>query len=152
VFVRELVPRWAIATLARLAYNEPYLALPMRHRYGPIEDGAPNEVEYAWRLPDGWARVRGVPSGTGDSVVAGSQEEFITEHYWGYTRQRDGSTVEYQVTHPRWGVWQVESPTVEGVDLSSLYGTEFARILKQPPSSALFADGSDIAVHMPLRL
>src|SRR3982751_5308324 len=30
-FIRELVPRPAIALVARLAYNEPYTALPMRH-------------------------------------------------------------------------------------------------------------------------
>src|SRR5438105_3314941 len=32
VFVRELVPRRAIALVARLFYGEPYLGLPMRHR------------------------------------------------------------------------------------------------------------------------
>lgn len=31
-FIKELVPRRAIATVARLAYNEPYEAVPMRHR------------------------------------------------------------------------------------------------------------------------
>ena len=30
-FIKEIVPRPAIATVARLAYNEPYVALPMRH-------------------------------------------------------------------------------------------------------------------------
>jgi len=30
-FIREIVPRLAIATVARLAYNEPYVTLPMRH-------------------------------------------------------------------------------------------------------------------------
>ena len=29
-FIRELVPRLAIATVAKLAYNEPYLAVPMQ--------------------------------------------------------------------------------------------------------------------------
>src|SRR5688500_10577936 len=36
-FLRELVPRRAIATVARLAYAEPYTALPMRHRLGPVQ-------------------------------------------------------------------------------------------------------------------
>ena len=31
VFIRELVPRRAIAWVAREWYNEPYRALPMRH-------------------------------------------------------------------------------------------------------------------------
>ena len=29
VFIRELVPRWAIAAVARGIYNEPYLSVPM---------------------------------------------------------------------------------------------------------------------------
>ena len=36
-FIREIVPKWAIATTARWTYNEPYLSLPMRHRVsGPV--------------------------------------------------------------------------------------------------------------------
>ncbi|MEO6056569.1 MAG: DUF2071 domain-containing protein [Gemmatimonadales bacterium] len=31
VFIRELVPRRAIAAVARWYYNEPYTAVPMRH-------------------------------------------------------------------------------------------------------------------------
>ena len=34
-FIRELVPRRAIAAVARLAYNEPYVARPMRHHLPP---------------------------------------------------------------------------------------------------------------------
>ena len=34
VFVRELVPRYAIAAIARFLYNEPYLSIPMRHHGG----------------------------------------------------------------------------------------------------------------------
>src|SRR5450432_3960682 len=84
-FIREIVPRAAIALVARLAYNEPYVALPMRHRFGGLAStGAPDVVEYEWKLPAGWAGMRVQPTGTGAAVVAGSQEEFITEHYWGY--------------------------------------------------------------------
>ena len=34
------------------------------------------------------------------------REEFITEHYWGYTAQRNGGCTEYKVEHPRWNVWK----------------------------------------------
>src|SRR5579862_2371478 len=128
-FIRELVPRSMIARVARLVYNEPYLALPMRHRFGaPTVDGAPETVEYRWRLSGGGAGMSVEPTGAGRSTEAGSQEEFITEHYWGYTRQRDGATVEYRVTHPSWRVWAVRNMQVIG-DMSQLYGEEFARLL-----------------------
>jgi len=40
------------------------------------------------------------------ALVAGSHEEFITEHYYGYCAQRDGGAIEYRVEHPPWNVWQ----------------------------------------------
>jgi uncharacterized protein YqjF (DUF2071 family) len=32
VFVKEIVPRWAIAAVARRCYEENYVAMPMRHQ------------------------------------------------------------------------------------------------------------------------
>ena len=152
-FIRELVPRQAIATVARLAYNEPYRAVPMRHR---IESGKANEqtrqsVEYSWRLGGRWTTLSVEPVGSSAPIESGSEEEFITEHYWGYTRQRDGGTIEYQVRHPRWRVWQVRNARLEG-DLSGTYGEEFAEVLRQPRRSAFLADGSEVSVHFPRRL
>jgi uncharacterized protein len=151
-FIKELVPRLAIATVARLAYNEPYDAVPMRHLYGDAEAlGAPGFVEYGWRVGKEWSRMRVTPVGAGAHAEPESEEEFITEHYWGYTPQRDGSTVEYQVVHPRWRVWRAEEVRLEG-DMAATYGAELARVLASQPSSAFLADGSAVAVGRPVRL
>lgn len=152
-FLRELVPRRAIAAVAKLTYNEPYTALAMRHRLGEIDaaTGAPGIVEYGWRRRGAWSRLSVEPVGTGRPLEAGSEEEFITEHYWGYTRQRDGGTVEYRVEHPRWRVWRVRNARVEG-DLASVYGTELASVLAGAPASAFLADGSAVSVLAPERL
>ncbi len=151
-FIREIVPRRLVAAVARLAYNEPYVALPMRHHYAERRGaGPPPVVEYTWRLPTGWAAVRVEPLCSGRPAAPGSEEEFITEHYWGYTRQRDGSTVEYRVTHPSWRIWSVGAASVTG-DLESLYGARFGAALSQPPASAFLAEGSAVAVARPERL
>ena len=150
-FIREIVPRRAIALVARLAYNEPYVARPMRHAIVPGEGGAPSRVSYEWRQDSEWSGLAVECSGPSREIEAGSEEEFITEHYWGYTRQRDGGTVEYRVTHPRGRVWTAERATLGG-DLVALYGSEIAAALNGPPSSAFVADGSAIAVHLPSRL
>ena len=152
-FVKELVPRRAIATVARAVYNEPYEALPMRHRVDHVvgDDRAPAVVEYGWRQPAGWSRLALEASGTATAIAPGSEAEFITEHYWGYTRQRDGRTVEYRVEHPRWRTWTASRATLEG-DTTGLYGRTFADVLASPPSSAFLAEGSAIAVHMPRRI
>lgn len=150
-FIRELVPRRAIALAARLAYNEPYRAVPMRHRVDGGAAGEPAHVEYGWRAGDAWTRIIAEPSGVAVAAATGSHEEFITEHYWGYTRQRDGGTVEYHVVHPPWRVRQVPAPRIEG-DLSLTYGGHFARVMGAAPDSALLADGSPVAVHRPGRI
>jgi uncharacterized protein YqjF (DUF2071 family) len=151
-FIRELVPRASIALVARLVYNEPYLALPMRHRYGPARSAdVPSTVEYGWKTAAGWSGMRGEVVGRGARAAPGSQEEFITEHYWGYTRQRDGTTIEYRVAHPPWRVWTIAAPEVTG-DLAAVYGPAFARALAGRPTSVFLADGSAVVVHAPLRL
>jgi uncharacterized protein YqjF (DUF2071 family) len=149
-FIRELVPRAAIAITARMTYNEPYRHLPMSHRLEP-NDSRPTRAEYRWTDDGGSCGV--VADGIGALTVPSpdSEEAFMTQRHWGYTRQRDGSTVEYRVAHSLWNVGRIERGNVIG-DTSRLFGGEFASILEWPPASALFADGSAIAVHKPVRL
>ena len=151
VFVRELVPRRAIALVARAAYNEPYLALEMSHRYEEGGTSGLTRREYAWRAEGGWTRIWATTRGEPRALVDGSEEEFITEHYWGYTRQRDGGTVEYRVDHPRWSVWQAQSAALDG-DTTPVYGPELARVLRAPPRSVFVADGSAVTVFAPRRI
>ena len=152
-FIREIVPRRAIAVVARLAYNEPYVALPMRHAIGVQmdPDDAPGMVEYEWRLRSEWSGLTLKASGRAAPLLSGSEAEFITEHYWGYTRQRDGGTVEYRVTHPRWRTWTVDAASVHG-DLSEPYGAALGGVLARAPDSAFLAEGSRIEVHTPVQL
>ena len=145
VFLKEVVPRRAIAFVARAAYNEPYVALPMRHDIA----GEPPAVEYGWRIGGAWSSVRARASGVGAIPAPGSREEFIAEHYWGYTRQRDGGTLEYRVEHPRWTVWRAELTELPPLHL--LYGAELAGALGQA-ASAFIADGSPVIVHRGVRL
>ena len=150
VFVKEIVPRAAIAAVARWAYNENYVAMPMRHRVDTsLEAGG--AVEYGWRMGGRWCAVRGRAEGPGRPLVAGSEAEFITEHYWGYARQRDGGTVEYQVEHPRWNTWSVAGAALD-CDVAALYGPAFAAPLGAAPRSALLADGSAVTVRRGVRI
>jgi len=139
-FVREIVPRRAIAWTARALYNEPYLACPMRHVV------TQEKCEYAWRFRGEWHRIAAEIRGQPASMAPGSAEEFIFEHYWGYTAQRDGGTVEYQVEHPSWSVWTAENPRLE-CDVGAIYGLVFAEALRAPPRSAFVADGSPVTVR-----
>ncbi len=151
VFVRELVPRAAIARVARLAYNEPYWAVPMRSSVPRALDEDPGRVSYEWRTGSRWQHV--AATARGPAVLPGgtSEEAFIAEHFWGYTRQRDGSTVEYEVSHPRWRVWAAVDPSLDA-DVPRLYGSSFARPLAATPALAFIAEGSAVTVYRPRRL
>jgi uncharacterized protein len=143
VFVRELVPRRAIATIARTFYGEPYLAVPMKHEIEHVDLSV--RVKYSWRRGSEWESITMQASGEPQSIPAGSHAEFITEHYWGYTRLQAGCS-EYRVEHPRWKVWNAD--TFEfNADVSALYGEQFVETLSAPPRSAFIADGSPITVE-----
>jgi uncharacterized protein len=145
-FIRELVPRRAIALLARAAYNEPYAYCPMRSR-APAEPSVDEAgaVEYAWRFGSRWHSVQVQSVGQAAPVEAGSEEEFITEHFWGYTAQRDGSAIEYEVRHPSWRVWQVTGASLD-CDVGAVYGAPFVEALSVRPCSAFLAEGSEVTV------
>ncbi len=150
VFVREIVPRRAIAWVARTIYNESYIALPMRHQ-DELDREARATVAYEWHHAGRWNRLGVTVEGQPRLVDEASEAAFITEHYWGYCRQRDGSTLEYRVDHPRWRVWQA-AEAVFDCDLQALYGGEFRDALSGAPSSAFVADGSPVIVRRGARL
>jgi uncharacterized protein YqjF (DUF2071 family) len=153
VFIKEIVPRWAIATVARVVYNENYVARRMRHRID-LDNGtiATNgSVEYSWRDLGSWHHVRAKTMGVAQPLVADSEEEFITEHYWGYAAQRDGGCVEYRVEHPRWSVWRTSEAAFE-CDVKRVYGHQFVECLSAKPASAFVADGSAVVVRKGVRI
>ena len=148
VFLKEIVPRRAICIVARAAYNEPYVVRPMRAEAPMARESAPGRVSYAWRHRGRWNRFGLTATGRPVPIVADSDEAFMAEHYWGYTRQRGGATIAYAVEHPTWSVWAVGDVFVD-VDLAAEYGPAWGEALASPPASAFLADGSAVAVGRP---
>jgi len=146
VFIRELVPRAAIAWVARRLYNEPYATAPMAHdvAVSPEEGGA---LEYTWSHEGATHRMSAQVSGPASSLEGGSEAEFVTEHYWGYTRQRDGSTLEYRVDHPRWRAWVAGKARYQSPEVPTLYGPAFTDVLRRSHRSAFVAVGSEVVVY-----
>ena len=139
-FVKEIVPRRAIATVARLFYGEPYECWRMSH----AKDG--RNLEYAWRRGAKENRVK-VAIGENTGVpAAGSHGEFIIEHYWGYTRRGPARTDEYKVEHPKWELFAVSDCEID-VDFAAVYGPQFGFLSETEPFSILLAKGSEIAVY-----
>ncbi len=151
VFIRELVPRMAISTVARLVYNEPYRSVPMDHLV-ELDETSGGSASYSWTYRGQAYSIRASVNGPAAPLMAGSEAEFVTEHYWGYTRQRDGSTMEYQVEHPPWRVWDTAESEYRSPPSQSLYGPVFTEILRSPPSSSMVAVGSPVTVFSGTRV
>ena len=150
VFIREIVPRRAIALVARTFYNENYVALPMAHDIRVNEDHS-IAASYRWRCQGNWSQMRFESQGDPDPLLDGTQEQFIAEHYWGYAAQADGGCEEHQVTHPSWRVWQPRHAEFHG-NVEALYGQEFAAVLRENPTSAFLAEVSAVTVMRGRRL
>jgi uncharacterized protein YqjF (DUF2071 family) len=150
VFIREMVPLPLVAGAARLTYNEPYRTVPMKHTI-VTTSGDLQTVEYRFGGPRDECRLALHVEGALHPMVPGSDEEFFSERPWGYTRQRDGGTIEYRVKHARWNVWSNAGCELDG-PLGEFYDEPFASILSGGPASAFIADGSAVAVHMPQRI
>ena len=143
VFIRELVPKIAIAVTARVFYGEPYLALPMRSAV--IDREGEVSARYEWRRGSKWESVAMTARGEAQLIAAGTHEEFITEHYWGYTKRGKG-TSEYRVEHPRWNIWPAETREFKA-DVATLYGEKFVAALAAEPASAFIANGSFVTIY-----
>jgi len=146
VFIREIVPRRMITWIANGLYQENYMTLPMRHQFSDRHE--PVRTEYSWRFQRQWMRLWGESPATWESPVEideGSEAEFLTEHYWGFTRVSQGKTKEYEVRHQKWRIWPLEDFGLEG-DVSELYPGFSAIMTCGEPISALLAEGSPVEV------
>jgi hypothetical protein len=153
VFIKEVVPRTAVAVVARWIYNEHFVRRPMTShvRLPHFPDNRPGRVEYAWKHGRVTNRLSANLWGKPSPPCSATLDEFIAEHYWGYTVQRDGATLEYRVEHPPWQVWRTSEVEYTG-DAAAFYGSRYAKTFAAKPVSTFVADGSPVNVYRAHRL
>lgn len=144
VFIKEIVPKRMLTFVARTVYGEPYETLPMSYRLE--EKNGQLFTEYAWEKNGKQQRFCITANPTAVTFDPGSEEEFITEHYWGYTAHKNDQTSEYGVEHPVWQVYNVTDYCI-GVDFGAVYGETFQFLNDSTPQSVLLAEGSEIVVR-----
>jgi uncharacterized protein len=142
VFIKEIVPRRAITFIANKLYGENYETMPMEHLW--LTSTEILEVSYRWKKL-GWNEISVVAKNAPHEISDGSQEDFITNHYWGYTRMSEFESSEYEVIHPVWKVYPIERYFCN-VDFGTVYGKEFSFLKNTDPASVFLAEGSDISV------
>jgi hypothetical protein len=143
VFIKEIVPKPAISFIANTVYHEKYDTKRMRHVTAETESEI--NLSYQWKHKNKWNRIEASVEKQAQAMVSGSEEEFIAEHYWGYSKYNTSTTFEYNVQHPAWKIFPVKSYLID-CDFKSLYGDSFSDLTDVKPNSVFVAEGSDIAV------
>ena len=149
VFIKELVPRFALSFVAKTFYEENYSTVRMQHEW--LHAGVNLSVIYRWRDKRLWHEMQVSAFSESQPIRIGSEEEFFTEHYWGYTKLRDGGTSQYEVLHPRWQIYPVEQFTIN-VAFGQIYGDAFSGLNDRQPDSVLLAEGSEVVVRSGSRI
>lgn len=79
------------------------------------------------------------------AMAKDSFEEYIFEHYYGYTKIDLVTTEEYNIAHPRWNVNRIRNYQIQ-CDFEQMYGSNFKFLNSSKPQSIFLAEGSSVAV------
>lgn len=142
VFIKEIVPKPLISCIANSIYKEHYQSLKMKHSWTESQDS--KITEYNWKINKQWQSIKVVSEKTETPILQDTEADFITEHYFGYTKF-NSKTFEYEVTHPRWNIFEVLDYKIN-VDFAENYGKSFEFLNTLKPTSVILAKGSGITV------
>ena len=142
VFIKEIVPKPLITIVANTIYHEHYQTSKMSYEW--TQDEQHNHFEYRWKLKNGWQSIKASTVKEPSVIQENSKEEFITEHYFGYTKYKN-KTFQYEVVHPSWQQLKVVDCQVD-LDFKTNYGKHFAFLNGALPSSIILAKGSSVQV------
>lgn len=143
VFINETVPYKPVAWLANKLYKEHYIAIPTKNSFESSD--LSKKITYQWKINKKWNHIAVNASLSNEQMTVGSVEEFIFEHYYGYTKINEQVSQEYKVNHPRWLVNKVTDHSIH-CDFGSMYGKDFNFLSDQKPESVILAAGSDVSV------
>jgi uncharacterized protein YqjF (DUF2071 family) len=144
VFIKEIVPKTAITFIANTLYNEHYQTNKMKHSVTESRDS--KSFVYQWKNHNKWNSIEIETEKKKLEIELNSGAEFITEHYFGYTKYNNNTTFEYEVTHPGWQQLAVINYKID-IDFEGNYGKDFAFLNNSKPLSTFLAIGSKITVE-----
>jgi uncharacterized protein YqjF (DUF2071 family) len=144
VFINETVPYRSVAWLANKLYNESYISIPAKNKINIRPSD--KDIRYEWKINKAWNHIAVHAGVENHPMIAGSVEEFIFEHYYGYTKVNEEISQEYKVNHPRWQVNEVLDYSIN-CDFTSMYGKNFSFLHDQQPDSVIIAEGSPVTIN-----
>lgn len=141
VFIKEIVPKYALSFVANSFYKENYKTMPMSNEIYVNNDEL--TVQYAWKNGS-WHSLKIKADNNALPMETDSEFEFITEHYFGFTK-KENKTSEYEVCHPKWDHYRIKDYELD-IRFETLYGKDFGFLNDQKPISVMLAEGSEIEV------
>ncbi len=122
VFINETVPYKMVAWVANILYKEHYIAIPTKNLIN-VSYSSKN-IRYEWKINNEWNHIEVDAAKENEPILQGSVEEFIFEHYYGYTKINNRLSQEYNVNHPRWFINKVMNYSIH-CDFKSMYGNVY---------------------------
>ncbi len=143
VFINETVPNKLVALVANKLYKEHYTAIPTRHNWKTHDKEL--DITYQLKHNNKWSTINVTASTENVMMQKGSIEEYIYEHYYGYTKVNESKGIEYKVNHPSWTIHPILNSKID-FDFASFYGNDFKLLNQAEPQSIMMASGSEISV------
>lgn len=143
VFISEIVPYQIVSFLANSLYKEHYRTAKMESSITLA--GKKKYLKYAWKTAQNNCLIDVIFENEVAEIEANSEEEFIYEHYYGFTKVNENETWEYKVNHSRWKTNKVESFDIK-CDFEKMYGSPFSFLNQQAPYSVYNAIGSEVSI------
>ena len=144
VFINETVPYKLVAWLANKLYKEHYIAIPTKSFIDVAN--ATKKIRYEWNINKEWNHIEVNAAKENVEMLPDSVEEFIFEHYYGYTKINNQLSQEYKVNHPRWLVNKVINYSIQ-CDFKAMYSNDFSFLSNRQPDSVIIAEGSPVTVN-----
>lgn len=141
VFIKEIVPKLALSFVANSVYQEHYETMPMKNILH--EENGELLIKYSWKDKI-WHSIAITAENQPLKMEANSEFEFITEHYYGFTK-KENKTSEYQVCHLKWDYYLVKNYQLK-INFQKVYGNDFDCLNHRKPMSVMLAEGSEIEV------
>jgi uncharacterized protein YqjF (DUF2071 family) len=142
VFIKEFVDKPIITLGANFLFNQHYHTLPMRHTLEQTSEKI--SIAYHWKVKQ-WHEMQMTCAHEGMVIQTNSMEEFFTDQAWGFAKVNDRKTLEYNVEHMRWYVYDTKS-FIANIDFEETYGASFAFLNRKEPEFAFMAEGSPITL------
>jgi uncharacterized protein len=144
VFINETIPYPIVAWMANKLYKEHYTVVQTKHEI--IKENNSQKIKFEWLLDKKWNNIYVEASNTSSKMQNESLEQFIYEHYYGYTKVSESKTEEYKLQHPSWKTNAVVNYKID-CDFEAMYGKSFSILNQTNPDAVFIAEGSSVAVE-----